>query len=144
MGVGEQTTKEIVMTKQVKDTQVGMKVREFLDDNNLDLRYLAEQLGCTYEHVRNIARGGIVPAPPLTKMIARILQMNEKELEKLAVADRIRSKYGELPKELTGINPELDPIIMRWDILSEEHKQDIIALVETYSKRDRIAGKGKK
>jgi hypothetical protein len=57
-------------------------------------------------------------------------------LERLATADRIRFKFGTIPLELAGKNPELEPLERIWNHLSLDHKADLIAQAQAWAKRD--------
>jgi hypothetical protein len=100
---------------------------------------VALRVSATYEHVRTILRGRIVPSKYMVKELAKALGLNLGELERAAVVDRIQLKFGGLPAELTGKNPELQPIERVWSKLSKEHKADIIAMALTFAKRDAAA-----
>lgn len=119
-----------------RETLISERLRAQMDKKALSIRDVAEATGLTYEHIRNIARGNVVPSKFIIRDIAKALDLSVKDLEKAAVADRIRIKYGTIPLELSGKNPELEPIERAWLHLSEEHKKDIISMAQTYAKRD--------
>ena len=73
--------------------------------------------------------------------LATTLKMDNAELERLATADRIRLKFGKIPLEVAGKNPELEPLERVWNHLSKEHKADLIARAEAWARRDREAKK---
>jgi transcriptional regulator with XRE-family HTH domain len=125
-------------------TRTGEVLREQMEAKNISIKDLADKIETTYEHTRSIIRGNVVPSKHMLPLFAKVLGLNIKELEKLAVADKIRRKYGKIPLELSGKNPELEPIERAWEKLSESHKQDIIAMVQTYARRDAQASKSKR
>jgi len=118
-------------------TLVAEKVQAAMDVQGLSIRDVAEKAGSTYEHVRNIVRGNVVPSKHYLRTLVDVLSLDLKEMEKLATADRIRTKYGKIPLELAGKNPELEPIERAWSHLSDQHKQDLVAMAQTFSKRDK-------
>ena len=68
--------------------------------------------------------------------MAEALKINKEELDRIATADRIRIKFGTIPLELAGKNPELEPLERVWKHLSQEHKADLIAQARAWAKRD--------
>jgi len=112
-----------------------------MEELNLSIADLAEKVGATYEHVRSLVRGKSVPSKLMVDALAKALKMDSAELERLATADRIRVKFGKIPLELAGKNPEMEPLERVWKHLSEEHKADLIAQAQAWARRDREAKK---
>lgn len=124
------------MTGQERVTLISEKLNEQMERKGLSIKDVADKAGSTYEHVRNIVRGNVVPSKYMLRTLSDILGLNQKELEKIAVADRIRIKYGSIPLELSGKNPEIEPIERDWGKLTDAHKKDIITMVQAYAARD--------
>lgn len=122
-------------------TQTGEKVTQRMHDLDLSIRDVAAKVGTSYEHVRNIAKGNVVPSKFMVRALAEALKFNRDELERIATADRIRVKFGTIPMELAGKNPELEPLERVWIHLSPDHKADLIAQAQAWAKRDREAKK---
>jgi transcriptional regulator with XRE-family HTH domain len=124
-------------------TRTADMLKEAMDAQNLSIRDVELKVGKTYEHIRNILAPGtkVVPSRDLVKVLAKVLKINLKELERVAVADRIRLKHGDVALELMGQNPELEPIERVWPKLTKEHKADIIAMTQTFAKRDAAASR---
>ena len=122
-------------------TRTAERLTKRMKELNLSIRELAEKVGATYEHVRSLVRGNAIPSKPMVQTLAKALRMDQVELERLATADRIRVKYGKIPLELAGKNPELEPLERVWPHLSKEHKADLIAQAEAWARRDREANK---
>jgi hypothetical protein len=78
-----------------------------------------------------------VPSKLMAQALAEALKIDRAELERLATADRIRFKFGTIPLELAGKNPELEPLERVWNHLSQEHKADLIVQAQAWAKRDR-------
>ena len=112
-----------------------------MGESKLSIGDLAQNLGTTYEHVRMIVRGKTIPSKLMVGTLADALKINRDQLERLAIADRIRLKFGKIPLELSGKNPELEPLERIWKHLSEEHKADLVAQAEAWAKRDRETAK---
>lgn len=129
------------MVKKAPKFQISDVIASAMEGKGLSIRSLAEKLDVVYETVRGFVNGNAIPSPPMVEVLAKILEEDATELERIAVADRIRRKYGKIPMEIAGKNPELEPIERVWKLLSEEHKEDIIAMVQAYARRDKKGGK---
>jgi transcriptional regulator with XRE-family HTH domain len=122
-------------------TRTAERLLQRMEELNLSIGDLSEKVGTTYEHVRSLLRGKSIPSKLMVQSLAKTLRMDKAELERLATADRIRAKFGKIPLELSGKNPELEPLERLWDNLSQEHKADLIAQAEAWARRDREAKK---
>jgi transcriptional regulator with XRE-family HTH domain len=125
-------------------TRTALRLTKRMEELNLSIAEVAQKVGATYEHVRSLVRGKAVPSKMMVQAVADALRMNKVELERLATADRIRAKFGKIPLELSGKNPELEPLERVWQYLSKEHKADLIAQAEAWARRDREAIKRRK
>ncbi len=103
----------------------------------LSLRDVSTKVGTSYEHVRSIVRGIVVPSDAMAEALAGALKIKKEELQRVITADRIRVKFGTIPLELAGKNPELEPLERVWNHLSQDHKADLIAQAQAWAKRDR-------
>jgi hypothetical protein len=77
----------------------------------------------------------------MAEALAEALKIKKAELARVVTADRIRKKFGTIPLEIAGKNPELEPLERVWNYLSQEHKADLIAQAEAWAKRDRETSK---
>jgi len=121
------------MAEQIKYPSLADLISAAMTENNVSIRGLAEQVDMTYEHVRRIVRGENVPANVVLRAICTKLGIDYKEAEKLAVAAKIVSQYGNIPYELAGKNPELVPIENAWPTLRKEQKDAVLAMVRSFS-----------
>jgi transcriptional regulator with XRE-family HTH domain len=122
-------------------TRTAELLRKRMGESKVSIGDLAQNVGATYEHVRMIVRGRTTPSKVMVRALADALKLNRDELERIATADRIRLKFGKIPLELSGKNPELEPLERIWKDLSEEHKLDLIAQAQAWAKRDGESGK---
>lgn len=67
----------------------------------LDLLRLSDNVGSTYEHVRKIVRGASFPSKFFLKILCEQLDINFEEANTLLQIDKVRRRYGFIPKELT-------------------------------------------
>lgn len=102
----------------------------------LGLNDIATKSGVSYEYVRQIMRGRTIPSKFLLRVLCQSLNVEYERAIKLAVADRIRKKYGGLPLELAGKDPEMLPLERAWKYLDEGHRRDLIAQAEAWAKAD--------
>src|SRR5438874_506160 len=111
----------------IPPTRTAERMSQRMEELNLSIGDLAKQVGATYEHVRSLVRGNSVPSRLMVESLAKALRMDKAELERFATADRISAKYGKIPLELSGKNPEMEPLERVWHYLSKGHKADLIA-----------------
>ncbi len=106
-------------------------IRQRMQQKGCSIRDLAAAAGVTYEHVRKIVKGDALPSRHSLQTLAKVLELELEEVEPLRVADGIRLKYGQIPKEITGRDPELQPIERYWHRLTKEQKATVTQLVRT-------------
>ena len=99
-------------------TRTGEVLTERMQELKLSIADLAEKVGTSYEHVRNVAKGNAVPSKLMVRALADALKIKADELDRIVTADRIRVKFGTIPLELAGKNPELEPLERVWNHLS--------------------------
>ena len=121
--------------------QTGEMLAQKMREVKLSIRDVATKVGTSYEHVRSIVKGKAVPSDLMARALAEALKINKAELERVVTADRIRRKFGTIPLEIAGKNPELEPLERVWNYLSQDHKADLVAQAEAWAKRDRETAK---
>ena len=131
----------MVLKLELPPNQTAEVLTARMQELKLSIAELAEKVGTSYEYVRKIVKGDTVPSEFMVRELSEALKINRAELELLTVADRIRVKFGTIPLELAGKNPELEPLERVWNHLSQEHKADLIAQAQAWAKRDREAMK---
>jgi hypothetical protein len=77
----------------------------------------------------------------MAEALAEALKIKKEEMKRVITADRIRVKFGTIPLELAGKNPELEPLERVWNELSQDHKADLIAQTQAWANRDRETAK---
>jgi transcriptional regulator with XRE-family HTH domain len=117
-------------------TLTSVRVLKRMEDLNLSIRDLAVRIDISYEHCRGIVRGKTTPSKHILKILCEALDLPPKEMERIRTADKIREKYGNIPLELSAKNPELEPIERIWNLLSNQHKSDLIAIARAYAQQD--------
>jgi transcriptional regulator with XRE-family HTH domain len=120
-------------------TLIAELISSKMEEQGKTMKDLAEKFDITYEHVRRIVRGEGIPSKYVLKLFAEELGIPYKELEKTAVHDKIKKKYGSIPAELAGRNPALEPIERVWPKLSVDQQATLIDMANSFSKRNRGA-----
>jgi transcriptional regulator with XRE-family HTH domain len=118
-------------------TRVGEIISAKMEEKGLSIRDLAVSLDTAYEHMRRIVKGEGVPSKFLLKSICQELGINYKEAERLVTSDQIEKKYGKIPMEISGKNPEIEPIERVWTHLTNDQKNDIITMVQGWARRNK-------
>src|ERR1051325_2733563 len=104
------------------DGRFAQAMVEGMNARDLTIRELAEHTGMTYEHIRKLAKGMAYPSKLALREVCRVLDLDVRRMDMLAVADRLEKKYGGIPHELAGHHPELSLLARWWDALTEEQK----------------------
>jgi transcriptional regulator with XRE-family HTH domain len=128
---------DMTLKLQLVPNRTGEMLTERMRDLKLSIRDIAAKVGTSYEHVRSVVNGKAVPSDLMARALADALKINKEELKRVVTADRIRKKFGTIPLEIAGKNPELEPLERVWNHLSQNHKADLIAQAEAWAKRDR-------
>jgi transcriptional regulator with XRE-family HTH domain len=115
-------------------------ISERLEGKDWDIAELARQIDSSYEYVRQLVRGYTLPGKHLLKNICKVLDLDEREMSKLVVGDKIRKKYGGIPLELTGKDPRFLEIERLLPQLTEQQFDFILGAVEGIAKRNRLSG----
>jgi transcriptional regulator with XRE-family HTH domain len=116
------------------------RINAAMEDQGVSIKDLALALGITYEHARKVVRGLVIPHGLLLREICSVLALDHAELLKLVNTADIMKKYGSLPAEIAGKNPELQIIERAWASLSAAQKQDLNTQAVTWAKRNRALG----
>jgi transcriptional regulator with XRE-family HTH domain len=123
----------------VPRSQLSEPINRVLQEKGLAIKDLAVMLDVTYEHARRLVRGEGIPSRPLIRRLAESLGLDFDDLNRLATADKIRLKFGPVPLELAGKNPELEPIERVWDHLTADQKRDAVTLVTSWAAANQVA-----
>jgi transcriptional regulator with XRE-family HTH domain len=126
-------------TLEAPRTQLAELLTSKMEEQGMTMNELAEKLDVTYEHVRRIVRGEGIPSKYVLKLIAEVFKFKYHDLEKIAVSDKIKKKYGSIPAELAGKDPTLEPLEKLWFKLHEEQRAALIDMASSFARRNRIA-----
>jgi transcriptional regulator with XRE-family HTH domain len=96
---------EIFMDKREFPHLLAARLDTRMKEKKIDLLSLSDKAGSTYEHVRKIVRGASYPSKFFLKVLCDVLDMDFAETDMLLQVDKLRQRYGFIPKELTeGFN----------------------------------------
>jgi transcriptional regulator with XRE-family HTH domain len=129
-------TSEMAPKLLLPPNQTAGMLAERMRGLNLSIRDVAGKVGTSYEHVRSVVAGNALPSDIMALALAGALKIKKEELERVLTADRIRKKFGTIPLEIAGKNPELEPLERVWKYLSQDHKADLIAQAKAWAIRD--------
>lgn len=119
-------------------TMFGTKLQEALDAKGLQIRDASDLVGMTYEYMRKLVRGPNLPSKYVLQSICAKLGMNQEEMTRIVAADRIQWKTGgDMPEELTGFDPELEPFRRGWTKLNKSQKEHLLATLKTFLTQNR-------
>jgi transcriptional regulator with XRE-family HTH domain len=135
------TRQGVAFESAFNNTLIGEMISDRMQKLGLSIRDVSGNVDMTYEHVRRIVRGEALPSRFVLKPMCEYLGLNYKEADKLANADRIRKKFGTIPLELAGKNPELEPIEKVWNKLTEQQKRDAISMIQGWARNNRTFSK---
>jgi len=133
----ENRLKDKELDQQAEGTAISRIIEKAMAKKKLTIRKMAEELEVTYEHARCIARGLTIPSKRVLPKLSTLLGLDLRELGEAQVSAQIKKKYGDIPLEIAGKNPELEPIQQVWADLSTQHKCDLILMAKTFARLDR-------
>jgi hypothetical protein len=117
--------------------QFALALREKLEDKGKNMAWLAKEVDTTYEHARKICKGTAFPSRRLLKDICRTLNLKEEDMWRMVVSDKLRHKYGEIPRELAGQSARSVKIERLLPKLTDEQFEDLLSLAEGWAQRNR-------
>jgi transcriptional regulator with XRE-family HTH domain len=120
-------------------TLTAERILEAMDAKGYSIKDMADKTESTYEHMRKIVRGGNFPSKYMIRVLAETLDIKQSELQRLVVADQIRHKYGKIPAEISGKNPDLEPVERIWPSLTKDQQKSFIAQMQAVAKQNRMA-----
>jgi hypothetical protein len=121
----------------MKTTGFAKALEEGLEAKGADIATLARELGTSYEYARQLVRGYTLPGKLLLKNICTVLDLDQEEMRKLVLGDKISKKYGGIPPELTGKDPRFLEIERLLPQLTEEQFDFILGAVDGIARRNR-------
>lgn len=108
-----------------------------MQDQGLGIRDVAEKLDLTYEHVRRIVRGEAIPSRYILKPLSELLGLNYEDVETLAMAERIRKKYGAIQVDILPRNAAFEPVEKVWNKLNDKQRKDALTMMQGWAKNNR-------
>lgn len=118
-------------------TELSELIAKRLEERGLSINELGVLVDITYEHARRIVNAGGIPSKAVLRLISQELGLDFHQMEKMATAASIMKKYGSIPLELSGKDPEMEPICKAWLHLTDQQKQDAIAMIKGWAKRNK-------
>lgn len=116
--------------------ELGEIVTAALANKGMTINDLASEMGVVYEHARRWTKGFPVNRR-LLKTFCKLLDLDFKETERIAVQALAVKKFGPAILEAQGTDPEMAPLQRVWKQLKESQKKDIMALMKSMVKNSR-------
>lgn len=121
----------------MKTTNFAKALSEGLEAKGWDIAELARQIDSSYEYGRQLVRGYTFPGKHVLKSICAVLDLDQEEMRKLVVGDKISKKYGGIPPELTGKDPRFVEIERLLPQLTPEQFETVVGIIEGIARRNR-------
>ncbi len=103
-------------------TRFGEMLQNVMADKDMTIRSLSEEIGSTYEYIRKLVRGLALPSKYMLNTLAQVLKFDIDAAHRLIAADKIEKEHGTIPLELSGKDPELEPLERGWKNLTQQQK----------------------
>jgi hypothetical protein len=121
----------------MKTSNFAKTLEERLEAKGWDIAELARQIDCSYEYGRQLVRGYTFPGKHVLKRICTALALDQEQMRKLVVGDKLSKKYGGIPPELTGKDPRFLEIERLLPQLTEPQFDFIVGAIEGITRRNR-------
>jgi hypothetical protein len=121
----------------MKTSNFAKALEEGLEAKGWDIADLARQIDSSYEYGRQLVRGYTCPGKHCLKSICTVLDLDQEEMRKLVVGDKLSKKYGGIPPELTGKDPRFLEIERLLPQLTPEQFEIVVEIIEGMTRRNR-------
>lgn len=105
-------------------------IADALEAKGKNVRWLSEQVGTTYEHIRKLVRGKAFPSRLLQPQLIKALGLDKQQFNQMVIADRLRKQFGEIPEAITGKTPRMVKIGMVLENLTEEQFKSLLGMAQ--------------
>lgn len=103
---------------------------------------LADTLGCSYEHIRKLLVGDVLPSSHLLLQLCAIFGWSEKKLRRFVMIDRVRKQFGDSFWRVLGRNPKYEALYILWEFLTDYEKDYFTACLRMLIARKQAAQTG--
>ena len=117
--------------------QFATAARNRLKEVKWSVMKLAKTIDMTYEHTRKCCLGVAFFSYDKLERVCAALGLDVEEMNKLASADKIERKYGNLMYELSGKTPRFTKFERLLPFLTEEQYEIILGQAEGWDRRNR-------
>lgn len=120
--------------------QYGAILEKAMLERNISIKDLASELRVSYEHVRQLVRGGRTVGPLLNRNICEFFELDEDEMERVYKRDQMLAQYGEVMSDTTPKDAILRSIENGWPLLTEKQRELIAENVSRFAFQNRAHG----
>jgi hypothetical protein len=117
--------------KAAEQETFAQHLQKMMDEHDppMGIMETSDALQTSYEHVRKMVRGIIVPTRFVVLALAQLFDADPNELETIANRDRFNRKFG--ANSPTPIfNPEVMPFATAWPMLSDAQKAELLSTLK--------------
>lgn len=122
---------------EIPSTQIGLRIRQAMDERGWSMKDLAAELDQSYEFVRRLVRGSALPSTVNLKIICQEFGWDYAAMRTLLVQDRFRVKNGPDGTIAQTVNPEVQPFELSWHMLDKQQKEILLAQLNLFILQNR-------
>ena len=101
---------------------------------------LARLSGVTYEHVRKLLMGHCLPSNETLQRLCGALGLNEKQMRKRVMQDKMIFQFGDAAWEAAGIDPRVAPCYILFPLMTREERELFIVQLKAMAEANRTRG----
>lgn len=116
-------------------TPLSLAIHTRMKERSVSIHQLADATAVGYERARTAVTGDEPPGKRLLCDICRVLKLDLKSMTEMLITEQMKRKYGRVPAQLAGRNPELQQIEELWQLLLPEEREHITWLVTRYAEK---------
>lgn len=118
---------------KTKTQTFASRMKAAMDEQNVTLRALENLTGYSYEHLRKVRNGRPIHSREVCDGISVALHLDKDEMWELTRVDKLKARYGEVPKEL--VPPADDRAKKYWALLSKSEQEEVLAIMEGMARK---------
>lgn len=132
-GTTELKVRSVIESREQVTPTVASELQRLMDqyDPPLSIRGLSVKLGVSYEYVRRLVRGLVLPSELASRELARFFGIDCEVFAALVERDRIAREYGNAYL-IPNSDPELAKLASSWELLTVKQKQALLSQLDLF------------
>jgi hypothetical protein len=118
--------------------EFSIAIADALEAKGKNIKWLADQVGTTYEHIRKLIRGEAFPSRLLLPHIINALGLNKEKVQNMVISDRLRKEFGGIPDALAGKTPRMVKIESVLEKLTDEQFDNLLGMAQGMADINRV------